>query len=95
MEIYAVAGLETAPARRRNDVFDFGDPRTVWLNATNVILGLVTLACLVLLGKALIDEMRVRRARKARISDADHIYAVEGLGVTMADGGEKVPPEKK
>jgi len=76
-------------------VFDFGDPRTVWLNVTNVILGLVTLSCLVLLGKALIEEMRVRRGRKAHVSDADHVYAVDGLGLTMADGGEKVPPEKK
>ncbi len=76
-------------------MFDFGDPGTVWLNATNVILGMVTLTCLVLLAKALIDEMRVRRVRKARMSDEDHVYAVEGLGLTMADGGEKVPPEKK
>ncbi len=76
-------------------MFDFGDPRTVWLNATNVILGLVTLACLVLLARALVYEVRVRRVRKARVSDADHVYAVEGLGLTMADGGEKVSPEKK
>jgi len=76
-------------------VFDFGDPRTVWLNVTNVVLGLVTLACLVLLGRALVYEVRIRRARKARGSDSDHVYAVEGLGLTMADGGEKVPPEKK
>jgi len=76
-------------------VFDFGDPRTVWLNATNVILGLVTLTCLILLAKALIEEVRVRRVRKARATDADHAYAVEGLGLTMADGGEKLPPEKK
>jgi len=95
MESHAATGPQDGPTRRRNDVFDFGDPRTVWLNATNVILGLVTLACLILLGKALIDEMRVRRVRKARVSDADHVYAVEGLGLTMADGGEKLPPEKK
>jgi len=76
-------------------VFDFGDPRTVWLNATNVILGLVTLACLVLLGRALIGEWRLRRERKNRVSDSAHVYAVEGLGLTMADGGEKIPADKK
>ncbi|MFB3902709.1 MAG: hypothetical protein ACE15E_04595 [Acidobacteriota bacterium] len=76
-------------------MFDFGDPRTVWLNVTNVILGLVTLVCLVLLARALIYEVRVRRERKTRVSDADHVYAVEGLGLTMADGGEKVPSKKK
>lgn len=76
-------------------MFDFGDPRTVWLNATNVILGLVTLACLVLLAKALLDELRTRKVRKLRMADSDHVYSVEGLGLTMADGGEKLPPEKK
>jgi len=50
---------------------------------------------LILLAKALIEEVRVRRVRKARATDADHAYAVEGLGLTMADGGEKLPPEKK
>ena len=76
-------------------MFDFGDPRTVWLNATNVILGLVTLACVVLLAKALIDELRVRRARQVSAANEAHVYAVDGLGVTMADGGEKISTDKK
>jgi hypothetical protein len=76
-------------------VFDFGDPQTIWLNVTNVILGLVTLTCLVLLARALIYEVRIRRGRRASVPDADHAYTVEGLGLTMADGGERVHPNKK
>ncbi|RPI21183.1 MAG: hypothetical protein EHM61_25390 [Acidobacteria bacterium] len=75
-------------------MFDFGDPRTVWLNVTNIVLGLVTLACLALVAKALFDELRVRRGSRV-VSPDDHAYTVDGLGLTMADGGEKIGSEKK
>ncbi|HTX99329.1 MAG TPA: hypothetical protein VMG09_04870 [Bacteroidota bacterium] len=78
---------------------------TFWLTATNIALGLVTLVCLVVLGRGLFLDLKVRlAARRTRLAVPadDHAFVVPMLGVTMADGGERVdkknagsPGEKK
>lgn len=62
-----------------------------WLNVTNLVLGLVTLACVLVIGYAAFKEVRDRARAKAAASVKvdDHAFVVNGLGVTMADGGEK------
>lgn len=63
-----------------------------WLNVTNLVLGLATLTCLMVLGYAVFRELRERV--KARATEPvridDHAFMIDGLGVTMADGGEKI-----
>jgi hypothetical protein len=71
-------------------VFDISDPKTLWLNLTNIALGLVTLVCLALIAKAVWGDLRAR-ARKTVDGVVDsHAYTVDGLGLTMADGGERL-----
>ena len=70
-------------------------PDTFWLDFTNIALGLVTLACLVAIVAGVVHEMgdrrRKRAVRKAALDD-DHAFATPGLGLTMADGGERLDP---
>ncbi len=67
-----------------------------WLNVTNLVLGLVTLACVLVIGYAAFKEIRERSRAKASAAAAvdDHAFVVNGLGVTMADGGEKVDDDE-
>lgn len=73
-------------------MFAFLDPETVWLNLTNAALGLVTLICVSVVAYAIVKEFLVRSAAKARIPvEADtHVFHLEELGITMADGGERL-----
>lgn len=73
-----------------------GDPDMLWLNVTNIALGIVTLICCGAVAYAIVKEAVVRAAerREARQAVAgahadDHAFPVPGLGLTMADGGEK------
>ena len=70
----------------------FSYDEVFWLNVTNLVLGLVTLSCLLVIGYAVIKEIRdrARVAVKATERTDDHAFVVTGLGVTMADGGEKL-----
>jgi hypothetical protein len=79
---------------------DWSDPQTLWLNITNAALGAVVLICVLVLAVGVVQELRLRARRRAEeptpISAAgDHVFDVPGLGLTMADGGESVPPERK
>ena len=71
---------------------EFMEPETLWLNLTNAALGLVTLICLSVVVYVATKEVLARAARKARIPVAEdtHVFRLEDLGVTMADGGEKI-----
>jgi hypothetical protein len=81
------------------------DPSTYWLTFTNISLGVVTLICCIAVAAGVIQEIAVRRRKKAALSNLDsevtnlvnsyggHAFNVPGLGVTMADGGEEI--EKK
>ncbi len=62
------------------------------LNFTNLVLGLVTLSCLLAIGYTVLREIkeRVRAGAAATEKADDHAFVVTGLGITMADGGEKL-----
>jgi hypothetical protein len=75
---------------------------TYWLTVTNVILGGVVAVCVVIMVGGIAHEMiaRVRKRRRIdaeldrdmRLLNDDHAFDVRGLGITMADGGEKHKP---
>jgi hypothetical protein len=82
------------------------DPSTYWLTFTNIALGVVTLVCCIAVAAGVIQEMAVRRRKKAALSNLDsevtslvnsyggHAFNVPGLGVTMADGGEEIEKQE-
>ena len=67
---------------------------TLWLNFTNIALGLVTLACVLAIVAGLVHERADRRRKRiARNRDAaadDHAFVTPELGPTMADGGRRI-----
>lgn len=66
-----------------------------WLNVTNFILGLVTLACVLVIGYVSLREIQNRLRKTASPAKADdHAFVVTGLGITMADGGEKADEDE-
>jgi hypothetical protein len=69
------------------------EPDTFGLNFTNFALGLVTLACVVVIVVGVVRELADRRRRHAAPAD-DHAFVTPGLGVTMADGGERIDETK-
>ena len=69
-------------------------PDTFWLNFTNIALGLVTLACVLAIAGGVAREFLLRWQRRAVTSADDHAFATPGLGVTMADGGERIDERK-
>lgn len=64
----------------------FDEPLTGFLIATNVILGLFVLGCILLVVRTMFREMLLRKRARS--------LEVTGLGVTMADGGECSGPER-
>lgn len=69
---------------------DWNDPETLWLNITNAALGIVTLAALLsVLGAAAVELCGRLKKRFAKARDFRTLY-VPDLGLTMADGGEKI-----
>jgi hypothetical protein len=82
---------------------NWSDPQTLWLNVTNLALGIVILAAVLVVVGAIGWELAFnhRRARQTANLDAElrtifdaspHILEVPGLGLTMADGGVPVKP---
>ncbi|HEX9190438.1 MAG TPA: hypothetical protein VGB87_25400 [Vicinamibacteria bacterium] len=69
-------------------------PDTFWLNFTNIALGLVTLACVLAIAGGVVRELLLRRERRAAVAADDHAFATPELGVTMADGGERIDAGK-
>jgi hypothetical protein len=82
---------------------DWNNPETFWLNATNLMLGVVTLACVGALVYGLAWDLVAKARRRLSMAGLDqelrdlHSLQVPELGLTMADGGEPVknPNEKK
>ena len=72
-------------------MFDISDPKTYWLNITNIGLGLVTLVCCLVVGRALFRDIaeRIKARSHGPIEADDHAFMHPQLGLTMADGGEK------
>jgi hypothetical protein len=83
---------------------DWNNPDTLWLNLTNLVLGVVTLLALLVVAGAVGWEYVLRRRRAREMSGIDeemlrmvhtgspYSLPVPGLGLTMADGGEVVKP---
>jgi hypothetical protein len=82
---------------------DWGNSQTLWLNLTNLALGIVTLLALVVVGFGVAQEVLAKRRRARELAGMDeevrHLLHVPELGLTMADGGEPLPdpnaPERK
>lgn len=79
------------------------DPSTYWLTFTNAALGVVTLVCCLAVGFGILQELAVRRKKRAADHQLDaevadlvngfhdgHAFNIPTLGVTMADGGEEL-----
>lgn len=65
------------------------------LNIVNAALGLATLVCILAVAWGVVSEIAARlRARAVAAADS-HTFHLPELGLTMADGGEKVDEEKK
>jgi hypothetical protein len=82
---------------------NWNDPQTMWLNYTNLGLGLVTLACVAVAGYAFYAELAARLRARASAGVHEQMLAKLGgshafhspeLGLTMADGGEPEGPGK-
>ena len=83
------------------------DPSTYWLTLTNAVLGVVVLVCCVAVAVGILQEVAARRKKAATLSQLDrevadlvsayggHAFQVPSLGVTMADGGEKLGDKKE
>jgi hypothetical protein len=80
---------------------------TFWLSATNLALGVVTIICAFVVTGAVVREVMARAHKRAKISREldrdmrqlvadfdDHAFLDPELGITMADGGEKIDPDK-
>jgi len=78
-------------------MFDWNDPNTFWLNITDIVLGVVTLACVAFVAQAMFREVYARLANRIAIRTHEdaHALALPELGLTMADGGEPVVPQPK
>lgn len=79
---------------------NWNDPQTLWLNYTNLGLGLVVIACLAVAGYAFFAEVAARYRKTAPSVDAQvrdlfasHAFHSPELGLTMADGGEPETPK--
>ena len=70
-------------------MYGANSPDTFWLNFTNIALGLVTLLCVLVVTGGVVRELLHRRGQRALRED-DHAFATPALGVTMADGGERI-----
>ena len=84
---------------------DWGNSETLWLNVTNLALGLVVAVAIgVLVSGVLYETVRNWMARR-RLASGDvtealaaaspHSYFDPQLGLTMADGGEPETGKKK
>jgi hypothetical protein len=78
-------------------MLNWSDPNTYWLNITDIVLGLVTLACLAFVAQAAFREVYARLADRvaARLHEDSHALTLPELGLTMADGGEPVKAQEK
>ncbi|MCX6622490.1 MAG: hypothetical protein NTY38_15775 [Acidobacteria bacterium] len=80
---------------------------TFWLNVTNIGLGVVIFICVLVIAFGIAKDMLARRVRRtameaemdgdlrAMVGEGGNLFAVPGLGLTMADGGEQTPPQPK
>jgi hypothetical protein len=70
-------------------MFDMSDPRS-WTYFTNWVLVIVAFIAAGYIGFRLLQEKRARRTANAQNPNDAHTLILPDLGITMADGGEKV-----
>lgn len=70
----------------------FDNPEAFWLNVTNIALGVVTVVCIAAVAWVVLQEVlqRVRGRVPALAVQDDHAFVIPELGLTMADGGERL-----
>jgi len=80
------------------------DDWVFWLNLTNIALGLVVVLAVLVTGYGLVWELVSRFKKTRTVTNLDeelkgmmrgefsHGLPVQGLGMTMADGGEPTKP---
>ena len=87
-----------------------GENWTFWLNMTNFALGMITILALIVVFAAVSWDLLVRQVHTARnhagldlnaldgelraMLQGSHSMFEPGLGLTMADGGEKIEPSR-
>ena len=72
------------------------DTEILWLNLTNAGLGLATLAGIGVLAWAVLREVAEKVKSRASAHALDpHSAFIPELGLTMADGGEKVDEDEE
>lgn len=71
-------------------------PDTRWIDLANVILGVACAGCFMVMVIAAIAELmlRLKNPNHPYLHNPDGSFDVPGLGRTMADGGEELPPKK-
>jgi hypothetical protein len=73
------------------------DPETLWLNVINALLGLVTAGMLMVVAGVAVHDLLLKwrtEHGEARAPEQEAWFA-PALGLTMADGGEKVAEKEK
>jgi hypothetical protein len=75
---------------------DLIDPNTFWLNVTNVALGIGALVCCIIVGYGVVQEIRKRTSEYKinHVKTDDQRLFLTNLGITMADGGERIDKEQ-
>ncbi|MBK8597282.1 MAG: hypothetical protein IPP07_05335 [Holophagales bacterium] len=72
------------------------DTEILWLNLTNAGLGLATLAGIGVLAWSAVRELAERAKSRVSVHALDpHSAFIPELGLTMADGGEKIDEDEK
>jgi hypothetical protein len=67
---------------------------TLWLDLTNIALGVVTLVCFGVVAAGVLQEL-LGRLRRSSAQDDAHVMLSPELGLTMADGGHPIPKKPK
>jgi hypothetical protein len=99
-----LAAVVERPGGKQMFGVNWSDPQTLWLNLTNLALGIVTLLAVAVVVGAVAWELVAKRRRAAASAAVDrelhaivdemspHMLPVPELGLTMADGGVPVKP---
>jgi hypothetical protein len=78
-----------------------------WLNLTNIALGVIVVLAVLVVACGLVWELVIRHRKRRSAHDLDkelqamlhdefaHNLSMPELGLTMADGGERVAPTPK
>jgi hypothetical protein len=73
-------------------MLDPNQVESLWLVLTNVLLGVFTFICIAAVGWIAVREVlaRVRERPAISLQHDSHAFTLSDLGITMADGGEKL-----